>query len=146
MGRARPRESASDLVVVAQPSTSDAGEGENGPVDQRSEQRALEEAVTRLSERFPTVDRESIARIAAEEYKSLSGAKVRDYIPVLVENAATDRLRLLGKLQQPRDFVSSVTVEAAASLAEGVDDEVRADPFEVEAAKERSGLLGDLRS
>jgi hypothetical protein len=70
-------------------------------VDTQSEQRALDEAVGRLSERFPSVDRDTVAKIVQEEYASLSGAKVRDYIPVLAENAATDRLRKVAKMVQP---------------------------------------------
>lgn len=114
-------------------------------MDPRSEQRALEEAVVRLSERFPSADRESIGRIVQEEFDSLRTAKVRDYIPVLVENAATDRLRAFAKLEQPHDLESEGALAAAASLAGDVDEEVRPDPFEVEAAKEQPGLLyGDL--
>ncbi|MDL9979666.1 three-helix bundle dimerization domain-containing protein [Microbacterium sp. ASV49] len=116
-------------------------------MDQRSEQRALDEAVGRLSERFPSVGRERIAEIVQEEFDSFAGAKVRDYVPVLAENAATDRLRTFAKLEQPRDLESPDVMAAATSLAVAgeIDDEVRRDPFEVEGAKEQTGLLyGDL--
>lgn len=114
-------------------------------MDQRSEQRALDEAVGRLSERFPSVDRQRIADIVQQEFDSFADAKVRDYIPVLAENAATAQLRAFAKLEQPRDLESVGAVAAAASLGGGVDDDVRPDPFEVEGAKEQTGLLhGDL--
>jgi hypothetical protein len=107
-------------------------------VDTPSEQRALEEATGRLSERFPSVDSDTIAKIVQEEYDSLSGAKVRDYVPVLAENAATDRLRKVAKMVQP------VVPENLGDF-QPVDAEVRLDPYEVQARSERPALLdGDL--
>ena len=107
-------------------------------VDTQSEQRALDEAVGRLSERFPSVDRNTVAKIVQEEYASLSGAKVRDYIPVLAENAATDRLRKVAKMVQP-------VVPENLGEFEPVDAETRLDPYEIQARSQRPALLdGDL--
>jgi hypothetical protein len=107
-------------------------------VDTQSEQRALDEAVGRLSERFPSVDRDTVAKIVQEEYASLSGAKVRDYIPVLAENAATDRLRKVAKMVQP-------VVPENLGEFEPVDAETRLDPYEIQARSQRPALLdGDL--
>jgi hypothetical protein len=107
-------------------------------VDTQSEQRALEEAIARLSERFPSVDRDTIATIVREEYGSLSGARVRDYVPVLAENAATDRLRKIAKMVQP-------VVPENLGEFEPIDAEVSLDPYELQARSERPALLeGDL--
>ncbi|GAA4343770.1 three-helix bundle dimerization domain-containing protein [Microbacterium rhizosphaerae] len=107
-------------------------------MDTQSEQRALEEAIARLSERFPSVDRDTIATIVREEYGSLSGARVRDYVPVLAENAATDRLRKIAKMVQP------VVPENLGDF-EPIDAEVSLDPYEIQARSERPALLdGDL--
>lgn len=107
-------------------------------VDTQSEQRALAEAIARLSERFPSVDRDTIATIVREEYGSLSGARVRDYVPVLAENAATDRLRKIAKMVQP-------VVPENLGEFEPIDAEVSLDPYELQARSERPALLdGDL--
>jgi hypothetical protein len=52
-------------------------------------------AVTnRVAMQFPGIGREHIGQIVQEELDDLAGARVRDFIPVLVEHAATERLRL----------------------------------------------------
>jgi hypothetical protein len=112
--------------------------GDNDAVDKQSEQRALDEAIGRLSERFPSVDRDTVAKIVQEEYGSLSGARVRDYVPVLAENAATDRLRKVAKMVQP-------VVPENLGEFEAIDAEVRLDPYEIQARSARPALLdGDL--
>ncbi|MET0829992.1 MAG: hypothetical protein ABWY26_10755 [Microbacterium sp.] len=50
-------------------------------------------AIDRLAERFPTLAREHIAQVVHEERDRLSDARIRDFIPVLVEHSATERLR-----------------------------------------------------
>ena len=51
----------------------------------------MEEVVERLSERFPDVSREVVEAAVRVEHEGLDGP-VRDYVPVLVEHAARDRL------------------------------------------------------
>lgn len=47
----------------------------------------------RIATRFPDVPRESIAHIADEEHERLSGGRIKDYVPVLVEKETVERLR-----------------------------------------------------
>ena len=47
----------------------------------------------RIAARFPAVPSERIEEILHEEHAKLSGGRIRDYIPVLVERATTERLR-----------------------------------------------------
>lgn len=58
-----------------------------------NEHEHLESVVSRVSERFPTVERERVEAVVDEEAAQLEDARVRDYIPVLVEHEAVDRLR-----------------------------------------------------
>jgi hypothetical protein len=50
--------------------------------------------IDRLAARFPTLERDHVERVVQEEHDRLGEARVRDFIPVLVEHAATERLRL----------------------------------------------------
>ena len=59
----------------------------------RDERVAIEHAIDRLAERFPTVDRARVEQIVDEELHRLDGGRVRDFIPVLVEHEAKERLR-----------------------------------------------------
>lgn len=61
--------------------------------EQANEQADLDNVVSRVSERFPTVDRETVESVVGDEAAQLEDARVRDYIPVLVEHEAVERLR-----------------------------------------------------
>lgn len=56
------------------------------------EARAVVAVITHLTERFPDVPRSVIEDVVAEEHAGLSGGRIRDYVPVLVEHAARNRL------------------------------------------------------
>ena len=56
------------------------------------EDDAVENAIDRLVERYPTLARDHIEAIVREELAKLDSSHVRDFIPVLVERAASDRL------------------------------------------------------
>jgi hypothetical protein len=62
------------------------------------EARAIDDVVERLAERFPTVTRERVAAIVAEEHLELEGNPIRDFVPVLVEHEVRERLRAEGAL------------------------------------------------
>lgn len=49
--------------------------------------------LARIAARFPTVPSARLEAIVQEEQDRLSGGRIRDYIPVLVERATTERLR-----------------------------------------------------
>lgn len=56
------------------------------------ELRALSHVVDRLVDKYPAVPREHIEDIVQEEHRLLDAGRVRDYVPILVEHAAKDRL------------------------------------------------------
>lgn len=90
--------------------------------------------VDRLASRFPTLERDHIADIVEEEHDRLNGARVRDFIPVLVEHAATDRLREEATPVLP-------TAEAAA---DGVGRFPANDSDPMEMQRRREGTSGPL--
>lgn len=79
--------------------------------ERASENADLDDIVSRVAERFPTVDRERVESVVDDEAAQLEDARVRDYIPVLVEHEAVDRLR------EEADPVS-----LAERQADGTDD------------------------
>ena len=65
------------------------------------EARAVDEVVDRLAARFPDVSRDRVAAIVGEEHLELEGNPIRDFIPVLVEHEARERLRVEGATPTP---------------------------------------------
>jgi hypothetical protein len=59
----------------------------------KDEEREIDDVVDRLAGRFPSVDRALVDEIVHDEFHQLDGGRVRDFVPVLVERAAHDRLR-----------------------------------------------------
>jgi hypothetical protein len=102
------------------------------------EDRAIDEVVTRLSERFPALARDHVHAIVQEELHRFDGGRVRDFVPVLVERAAKKRLR---EEAEPVE----VRADGAAASAAPVDEPIELDPMEIERRSRESGLLlGDL--
>lgn len=103
------------------------------------EAQALDRVVDRLAERFPGVTRAQVAAIVAEEHLELEGNPIRDFVPVLVEHEARERLRASGATLTRIDADAAADVADAdrLELAERQRDEL--DP------SQRLGLLnGDL--
>lgn len=65
------------------------------------EDRAVDAVVDRLADRFPSADREHVAEVVDVEHHELDGNPIRDYVPVLVEHDARDRLRAEGNKPVP---------------------------------------------
>jgi len=61
-------------------------------MDTEKEKEAVERVADRLAEKFPDVDREHIEDVVHGEYDALADAKVRDYIPLLVEHESREDL------------------------------------------------------
>ena len=103
------------------------------------EDRAIDVVIARLAERFPTITRAHIGQVVYEEQHRLDQSPVRDFVPVLVEHAASDRLR---------DEADPVNVEpdASAEPTGVVDEPIDLDPMEIERLKSRQAgfLFGDL--
>ncbi len=60
------------------------------------EQREVDAVVYRLSDRFPEVPRDHVAEVVIDAHDELDGNPIRDFVPVLVEHEARDRLRAEG--------------------------------------------------
>lgn len=63
--------------------------------DIADEEAAMDQVAERLATRFPEVAAETIAAIVGEVYVALADARVRDFIPVLVEREAKSRLQVV---------------------------------------------------
>lgn len=92
------------------------------------ETQAIDQVIDRLTQRFPSLEREHIADVVQDEHEQLDEGKVRDFVPVLVEKAAKRRLKKQAKesrtpVEQP---------EALAPPVLGGDPDL--DPTEVERA------------
>ena len=104
------------------------------------ETQAIDQVIDRLAERFPSLEREHIAGVVADEHAQLDAGRVRDFVPVLVEKAAKKRLKKEAK-------ESGAVVELPEVLAPIPASDPDLDPMEVErASRERQGshLFGDL--
>lgn len=73
---------------------------EDVPVGVTEELRALDAVVDRLAEKFPQVSREKIEDLVQQEHRLLDAGRVRDFVPILVEHAARNRLALKSKFPQ----------------------------------------------
>ncbi len=62
-----------------------------GPAIDEHESSAVAEVLTRLSQRFPNVDADVIEAAVRLEHAQLDGP-IRDFVPILVEHAARDRI------------------------------------------------------
>ncbi|MRG60167.1 hypothetical protein GE115_09845 [Agromyces sp. CFH 90414] len=71
------------------------GSGTSRPED--SEQRSVDEVIGRLSEKYPDIDPALIQGIVAEEHEAFDGRPVRDFVPVLVEKKAKQRVKALAR-------------------------------------------------
>lgn len=79
---------------------------ENVPMDPRTERQNLLKVVERLTGQFPLVSPAKVEQLVEFEYAKLDGRPVRQYVSILVEHAAKDRLAADG-----------VTARAAAHQA-----------------------------
>ncbi|MDZ8171576.1 three-helix bundle dimerization domain-containing protein [Microbacterium xanthum] len=57
-----------------------------------SEYEALHYVIERLAETYPFVDEVHLRELAADELAQLDGARVRAFVPVLVERRVKERL------------------------------------------------------
>ncbi|WP_411701271.1 three-helix bundle dimerization domain-containing protein [Conyzicola sp.] len=53
----------------------------------------IRQVVDRLQEKLPDTPRDELERVAREEFESLSGRPVRDYLSILTERAARKRIK-----------------------------------------------------
>ena len=64
-------------------------------MDSETEAKALADVQARLAERFPAVAPEGVEAAVRLVHSEMTGP-VRDFVPVLVEHAARDRLAAIG--------------------------------------------------
>lgn len=77
------------------------------------EDQAVQAVIDRLAERFPDQDADHIAAVVSEAHAELAGNPVRDYVSVLVEHGARDRLQAEGSHPLP---VSDAGAPAAGPM------------------------------
>jgi glycine/D-amino acid oxidase-like deaminating enzyme len=71
-------------------------------MDEIDETRAIAHLVQRLAERFPEIGHDVIEQVVVAEHEGYADAPVRDFVPVLVEHSAVERLWLLAHAERQR--------------------------------------------
>lgn len=69
-------------------------------MDRAAERKALAEVQVRLQKRFPDLHPDVVAAAVSSAHSELDGP-LRDFVPVLVERAARDRLSLAETAASP---------------------------------------------
>lgn len=59
------------------------------------ELRAVEQVVDRLRAKFARVPVQRVSEVVDATYHEFDGAPIRDFVPIMVEKSATDRLTQL---------------------------------------------------
>ena len=80
-------------------------------MDDEHEQRALAEVRNRLCEQFPELDATVVEAAVRVSHAGLTESPIRDFVPVLVEHAARDRLAFA---QRERDAEDALSAQASA--------------------------------
>ena len=68
-------------------------------MDKDEEDTKVERVAERLETRFPDVDPAHVVEIVEEEHEKFEGRPVRDFVPVLVEHEARERLEAEGDVE-----------------------------------------------
>ena len=63
------------------------------PMDQLQEDQGIAKVVDHLAGKFPALDRIRVEQVVGEAHYLLRGNPIRDYVPVLVQRTAKNRLR-----------------------------------------------------
>ena len=115
---------------------------ENSDVpEQPAESSSIDAAIHRIATRYPEIDRARIESLVSDSAHRLDGARVRDFIPVLVEHDVMEQLRAEAEPVP----ISELDLESTLVDDRATHDRGRPDPQEVERKQERTGLLhGDL--
>ncbi|RZL81882.1 MAG: hypothetical protein EOP32_13775 [Rhodococcus sp. (in: high G+C Gram-positive bacteria)] len=53
----------------------------------------IEQVIDRFDTRYPDVPRESIEQVVHSAHRHFANGKVRDFVPLLVERAAREKIR-----------------------------------------------------
>ena len=112
----------------------------NALMSELDETQAIDQVIDRLSQRFPSLERDHIASVVEDEHGQLEEGRVREFVPVLVERAAKNRLK-----KEARE--SDAGIDQPESLASLPDGDPDLDPMEIERASRdghRSHLFGAL--
>jgi len=59
------------------------------------ELRSVEQVVERLSAKFARIPSQRVSEVVSATYHEFDGAPIRDFVPIMVERSATDRLAQL---------------------------------------------------
>jgi hypothetical protein len=65
------------------------------------ERSAIDHVAQRLSCQFADLDTDLVARVAWDTYRHYDGHPTRDVVPILVQDVARDRLRVMPAVAAP---------------------------------------------
>jgi hypothetical protein len=71
-------------------------DGQARPGDDDAERTAIAQVAQSLSRRFPNIAPTVVSRVVRETHDSYGAHPTRESVPILVEDAAGDRLRVIG--------------------------------------------------
>jgi hypothetical protein len=109
--------------------------------EQPAESISIDAVIHRIAARYPDIDRSRIESLVSDSTHRLDGARVRDFIPVLVEHDVMEQLRAEAEPVP----ISELDLESTLVDDQAPHDRGRPDPQEVERNSEHTGLLhGDL--
>ncbi|WP_347977480.1 DUF3562 domain-containing protein [Microbacterium sp. ProA8] len=110
-------------------------------LEQPAEAISIDAAIHRIATRYPDIDRSRIESLVSDSAHRLDGARVRDFIPVLVEHDVMEQLRAEAEPVP----ISELDLESTLVDDRAAHDRGRPDPQEVERKSKHTGLLhGDL--
>ncbi|OAN40467.1 hypothetical protein A4X16_13110 [Microbacterium sp. H83] len=103
----------------------------------------MDAAIDRIATRYPDIDRARIESLVSDSAHGHDDARVRDFIPVLVEHEVMEKLRAEAEPVPVADLDLGPAVDDPRP-----GDPQRPDPAEVDRASEQhtGPLLGDLRN
>lgn len=78
------------------------------------ELQRIDQVIGRLDARFPDLPRESIERVVRSAHEHFANGKVRDFVPLLVERLAREKLQCLVPVD-PEDPVVPLAVPTAGA-------------------------------
>jgi hypothetical protein len=70
-------------------------------MNQADEGRAIAEVSNRLHKRFPEVEPATVDQVVSTYHHEFDGSPIRDFVPILVERQARDRLTRIPMQRRP---------------------------------------------
>ena len=94
-------------------------------MDDEHEQLAMDDVRERLCQLFPELDPAVVEAAVRLSYAELTESPIRDFVPILVEHAARDRLAFAKRDRTGKDRPSSPSTQGVDEKYERAQDSTR---------------------